>query len=252
MEPSILDNDSVVISTSRKPRHDDIIFVRTKSTHPMYGNVSGAVWRYHFRKGQGYLRKDNPRHAGERLVCPKDILGVVTRVLPREYRDEAENYYHIQTIMILRRECGSDESDDLGYFDDRTTTELRSVVEIPPSELINDRLPWGLFRGIALADHQHVRITTGDTLIIEPTPESCTGRILIDRNKAGETVIGVLQREYAEFPKPGDFFMDLSDRRIAVTRGRHHQLWYTIGVVRNIERRTKRVETSPQAGPRGE
>jgi signal peptidase I len=242
MEPSILDSDWIVVSESRRPRHGDIVLVTAKSPDPLYGEIAGAVWRYHYRARQGYLRKDNPRYRGERTVVPREILGVVTRVLHRQYRDELENYHRVQTDIILYRECNwGAPPPDLGFHRERNVTAVRAIVSIPTAELLNGRLPVGLFRGIATANHPHLKICTGDALVIELTRSSHVGAIVIERNDAGETIVGVLQREDLELPRPGEFFIDLADRRVLITRrqGRDH-LWYPIGIVRDIERRHRR------------
>jgi len=243
MQPGILDNDSVVISTIRWPRHGDVVAVRLTAPHPVYGNIEACLWRLQEKRGRAYLTKDNERYRDSPSVTASDILGVVTRVLPRERRDELENYERVQLDKALFREFKwGDPPPDLGFFRDAETAEFRSVVEIPPSELIAGRLPWGLFRATAIAGHPQVGITAGDTLTIEPTIQSHVGVIAIKRNDAGETIVGRLQLEGFGTRKVGEFFVDLADRRVMVTRDTL-PLWHTIGLVRHVESRKRRAST---------
>ncbi len=239
MEPTVLDNDYVVVSSKRPPRDGDIVLVK-RNLHRVYGRVSEVLYRYKYRKGRGYLKKDHPQYVGEWPVTAREIVGVVTRVLPRQYRDEQENYYQIQRIKYARRDIAS-EDPDLGFESACTLARLRTIVNIPPSELIDGRLPWGLFRGIAIADHPHVDIVAGDTLVIEPNRVSYVGVIAIKCNRRGDTIVGLLQREDPEASKPGPFFMQLADRRVTVTRRNGYPLWHTIARVKQIERRQRRA-----------
>lgn len=245
MQPGILHNDTLVVSTTRWPRNGEVVIVRAKSPHRIFGEVSGYVWRYHNQRGRAYLKKDNPRYSAPCSVTPNEIVGVVTRVLPREYRDEFENYERIQCDKALYRTCKwGDPPTDLGFYRDARVAEFRAVVDIPPSELLNDRLPWGVFRAVSRNDHPHLDIVAGDILIIEPNGESCVGVTVIERSDAGETIVGVLQREGLGTSTPGEFFVDLDDRRVLLTRKRGKlPVWRTVGLLRQIARRKQQAST---------
>ena len=62
----------------------------------------------------------------------------------------------VQRDIALLRACKvKRQPTDLGFFRDSTLDELRAVFTIPDSELIGDRLPWGLFRARAIDDQLH-------------------------------------------------------------------------------------------------
>lgn len=246
MQPGILHNDSVVISTTRWPRNGDVVIVIARSPHRIFGEVAGYVWRYHNKDGRAYLTKDNSRYSDQRVVTPQEILGVVTRLLPRPCRDEFENYERIQCDKALYHACKWGEPpSDLGFYRDVRLSEFRAVADIPSSEMLDGRLPWGIFRGIATADHPHLGIALGDILTIEPNGESHVGVTTIERSDAGETVIGLLQREGLHTPTPGEFYVDLADRRVLLTRKNgKFPVWRSIGLVRHIAHRKQSVNTS--------
>lgn len=238
MQPTILDNDVVVVSTSRSPRHQDIVVIRAKGPHPLYGPIDGYVWRYHARAGDTCVGKDNSRYRDRQPVMREEIVGVVTRILPRAYRDEQENYLRIQQHRALSRACNITDPPDLGFYRKRDLNELRAVFQIPADELVHGRLPWGLFRATAITDHPHVGITTQDVLTVEPTIESCTGQLVVKRNEDGETILGVLQRDGLRSRHPGEFFIETEERRINVSRDDgHYPLYRAIAVIKRIQRR---------------
>jgi len=238
MQPAILDNDVAVVSPIRLPRHRDIVVIKATRPHPVYGPIDGYVWRYYARGDERSLGKDNPRYRDRQPVLREEILGVVTRILPRAYRDEQENYLRIQQHRALSQACNITDPPDLGFYRERDLNELRTVFQISAAELVDDRLPWGLFRATAITDHPHVGITTQDVLTVEPTIESCTGQLVVKRNKDGETILGVLQRDGLRSRHPGDFFIETEERRVNVSRddGRY-PLYRAIAVIKRIQRR---------------
>ena len=235
MQPTILDNDAVVVS-SRSPRHRDIVVIRANGPHPVYGPIDGSVWRYYARTGD--LGKDNPHYRDRQPVLREEIVGVVTRILPRAYRDEQENYLRMQQHRALSQACNLTDPPDLGFYRDRDLSELRAIFQIPAAELVHGRLPWGLFRATTITNHPHVGITTQDVLTVEPTIETCTGQLVVKRNEDGETILGVLQRDGLRSRHPGEFFIETAERRINVSRddGRY-PLYGAIAVIKRIQRR---------------
>lgn len=236
MQPTILDNDVVVVSPSRSPRHRDIVVIRANGPHPVYGPIDGYVWRYDAR--DRCLRKDNPHYRDPQPALREEIIGVVTRILPRAYRDEHENYLRIQQHRALSQACKIKDPPDLGFYRQRDLNELRAIFQIPESELVHGRLPWGLFRATMITDHPHVGITTQDVLTVEPTIESCTGQVVVNINEDGETILGVLQRDGLRSRHPGEFFIETAERRINVSRDDgHYPLYRAIAVIKRIQRR---------------
>ena len=236
MQPTILDNDVVLVSRSRSPRHRDIVVIRANGPHPVYGPIDGYVWRYDAR--DTCLRKDNPHYRDPQPVVREEIIGVVTRILPRSYRDEHENHLRIQQHRALSQACKIKDPPDLGFYRERDLNELRAIFQIPAAELVHGRLPWGLFRATTITEHPHVGITTHDVLTVEPTIESCTGQLVVKRNEDGETILGVLQRDGLRSRHPGEFFIETAERRINVSRddGRY-PLYRAIAVIKRIQRR---------------
>lgn len=236
MEPAILDNDIVVVSMSRSPRHRDIVVIRANGPHPIYGPIDGYVWRYYARTGD--LGKDNPRYRDRHPVAREEIIGVLTRILPRAYRDEQENYLRIQQHRALSEACNITDPPDLGFYRERDLRELRTVFQIPDAELVDGRLPWGLFRAATITDHPHVGITTQDVLTVEATISSCTGQLVVKRNDEGETILGVLQRDGLRSRHPGEFYIETDERRVNVSRDDGHDpLYRAIAVIKRIQRR---------------
>jgi len=127
MQPTILDNDVVVVSTSRSPRHRDIVVIRANGPHPVYGPIDGYVWRYYARTNERSLGKDNPHYRDRQPVKREEIIGVVTRILPRAYRDEQENYLRIQQHRALSQACNLTDPPDLGFYRERDLSELRAI-----------------------------------------------------------------------------------------------------------------------------
>jgi len=238
MEPAILDNDTIVVSTIRAPRSRDIVAVKAKAPHPVYGPIGAYIWRYYVEHGSACLRKDNPYYREEHPAAGEEIIGVITRVLPRAYRDEQENYLRIQQHRALSQACNLTDPPDLVFYRERDLSELRAIFQIPESELIHGRLPWGLFRATTISNHPLVGITTQDVLTVEPTIESCTGQLVVKRNKDGETILGVLQRDGLRSRHPGEFFIETAERRVNVSRddGRY-PLYGAIAVIKRIQRR---------------
>lgn len=261
MQPTILDNDIIVVS-NRSPRHRDIVVIRAHGPHPVYGPIDGYVWRYYARAGDRSLGKDNPYYRHRPPVMHEEIIGVVTRILPRAYRDEQENYLRLQQHRALSQACNLKDAPDLGFYRERDLRELRAIFQIPATELVDGRLPWGLFRATAITDHPHVGITTQDVLTVEPTIESCTGQLVVKRNKDGETILGVLQRDGLRSRHPGEFFIETAERRVNVSRDDgHYPLYRAIAVIKRIQRRgvvirlpqwTASVTARPEARPQAE
>lgn len=231
MQPTILDNDAVVVSAIRAARQGDIVVVRSDRPHPVYGPVDGYVWRY-----DGHcLRKDNPRYREQHPVA--GIIGVITRILARSYRDEQENYLRIQQHRALLESFNEAVPPDLGFYRGRDLRDLRAIFTIPDAELLDGRLPWGPFRATAIANHPHVGITTKDTLTVDPTIESRVGLLVVERNDEGETILGILQRDGLRSRHPGKFFIETAERRVDITRDDGYPLYRTIAVIERIQRR---------------
>jgi signal peptidase I len=237
MQPTILDNDAVVVSTIRAPRHRDIVVMKANGPHPVYGPIDGYVWRYYARAGDTCLGKDNPHYRERQPVKPEEIIGVITRILPRAYRDEQENYLRIQQHRALSQACNVTDPPDLGFYRGCDLRELRAIFEIPQAELIDGRLPWGLFRATPWIDHPQAGFTTENVLTLQPTIESHVGQLVVKRNDEGETIIGTLQRDGLRSRHPGKFYVEAAEGRIDVTREDGYPLFRTIAVIEHIQRR---------------
>src|ERR1043165_165879 len=237
MQPAILDNDVIVVSTIRAPRSRDIVAVKAKGPHPVYGPIDGYIWRYYVERGSACLRKDNPYYREEHPAKGEEITGVITRVLPRAYRDEQENYLRIQQHRAFLESFNEPVPADLGFYRERHLGELRAVFTIPAAELIDGRPPWGAFRATVLTDQQHVGITTNETLTVNPTIESKVGLLVVERADDGSTILGILQRDGLRSRHPGKFFIETAERRVDVTREDGYPLYRTIAVIQRIQRR---------------
>lgn len=237
MQPTILDNDAVVVSTICAPRHRDIIVIKANGPHPVYGPIDGYVWRLYARAGDTCLGKDNPHYRERQPVKREEIIGVVTRILPRAYRDEQENYLRIQQHRALSQACNVTDPPDLGFYRGCDLRELRAIFNIPDAELLDGRLPWGVFRASTITNYAHVGITTKDILTVDPTIESHVGQLVVKRNDEGETIIGVLERDGLRSRKPGKFYVEAAERRIDVTREDGYPLYRTVAVIERIQRR---------------
>ena len=237
MEPAILDNDAIVVSTVRAPRNRDIVAVKAKGPHPVYGPIDGYIWRYYVEGSDACLRKDNPYYSECAPVTREEILGVVTRVFPRTYRDEQENYLRTQQHRALIESMKEPVPADLGFYRERHLGELRAVFAIPDAELVDGRLPWGAFRASVLTDQPHVGITTKDALTVHPTIESRVGLLVVERADDGETILGILQRDGLRSRHPGKFFIETAERRVDVTREDGYPLYRTVAVIQRIQRR---------------
>jgi SOS-response transcriptional repressor LexA len=236
MQPGILDNDVAVV-VHRTPQDGDIVVVRTGVPHPVYGAITACVWRYHTQRRAAFLTKDNTAHRTQRRVIAEEIMGVVTSVLPRERRNELENYARIQEFMAIDPALGRCPSSDLGFYTQAKRDALSAVVTIPDSELIGEHLPWGYFRAIAKADHLHVGIRAGDILTIDATPDTHVGQLVIDQHDNGTITIGVLQRERLHEQRPGEFYIDIGDRRVYVSEENGRMpTGRTLGVIEHHER----------------
>jgi len=239
MQPVILDNDTLVVSTVREPRNGDIVVVHTTQPHPTFDELCGYVWRYRCRRSGMFLTKDNSRYGrAPRPVRREEILGVVMRVVHRQFRDLHENDVAVQKIVALHRSCkwGRPPA-DVGFHRESKLAELRTILQIPDSELIAGRLPWGLLRATAIGDHPHAKIKAGDILTVEVSPESRVGLAVIVRNRTGETRIGTMERDGLETTAPGEFYLNVGDRRVALTRKRGQvHLWWSIAIVRRVQR----------------
>lgn len=239
MQPGILHNDTVTL-VQRAPREGDVVAIRAHAPHDIFGKVFATIWRYHEAHHKPFLTKDNPRYRGTQPVEPAQVVGVVERVHPRTYREERENLRRIAHDIALFRACNIAPHADLGFIRDWRRDELKAVLNIPRSELIGGRLPWGLFRAKPRSDHPHSGITRRDTLTIDPCPDSHVGQLVISRCNNGETIIGTMQREHLDTPAPGEFYVDLGERRVFLT-GCNDGIpeWRTIGVVADIQHRKR-------------
>jgi hypothetical protein len=236
MQPAVLHNDMLVVSLRRWPRDGEMVLVKASEPHRVWPGTRGILWRYHIKRGYAYLTKDNPKYPGRIAVTPHEIIGVATRLVPRTARDEQENYYPVQRELALCRGLKRRRpASDFGFYSQATAAAFRTIVDIPPSELIGDRLPWGLFRGVAREDHPHLRVSIGDRLTIKPTGEMREGAITIVRHRSGKTVVGTLQPlAHGRWPRP-EFYIDLVDRQITLTRS-----WTTMGLLQHVERPPRR------------
>jgi SOS-response transcriptional repressor LexA len=236
MHPGILDNDVGVV-VHRAPKDGDIVVIRTDLPHPVYGAITACVWRYHQHGRDAFLTKDNTTYRTQRRVTSQEIMGVVTSVLPRERRNKLEHYARIQEFLAIDRALVRCPSTDLGFYTPAKRDALSTVVTIPASELIDHRLPWGYFRGIAKADHLHVGIHAGDILTIDATPDTHVGQLVIDQHDNGTITIGVLQRERVHEPCPGEFYIDVGDHRVYVSEENGRMpTGHTLGVIEHHER----------------
>ncbi len=236
MQPRILDNDLAVV-LHRRAKDGDIVVVRTDDPHPVYGRITACVWRYHLNGRDPVLTKDNTTYRAQRHVTPEEIIGVVATVLPRERRNELENYARIQEFLAIDRALGRCPSTDLGFYTEGKRDAFSTVVTIPDSELIDDRLPWGYFRAIAKSDHLHADIHAGDILTIDATPDTHVGQLVIEQHEDGTITIGVLQRERLHAACPGEFYLDVSDRRVYVSEENGRMpTGHTLGVIEHHER----------------
>lgn len=236
MQPRILDHDVAVI-LHRTPKDGDVVVVRTDEPHPVYGAIAACVWRYHQNGRDAFLTKDNTAYRTQRHVTPEEILGVVASVLPRERRNELENYARIQEFLAIDRALGRRPSTDLGYYTEAKRRALSAVVTIPASELLGHRLPWGYFRALAKADHLHVNIHADDILTIDATPDTHVGQLVIDQHDNGTITIGMLQRERLHEQQPGEFYIDIGNHRVYVSENNGRMpTGHTLGVVEHHER----------------
>jgi hypothetical protein len=239
MQPVILDNDMLVVSTVRQPCNGDVVIVRARHPDPAYGPVCGYVWRFQSHRAGTFVIKDNPKYGREpRPIRREEIVGVVMRVIHRQFRDCHESHVAVQKIIGLYRSCkwGRPPS-DLGFYRDAKLAELRAVLNVPDSELVDGRVPWGLLRASTTTDHPHADITTSDILTIEIAAETHVGLALIVRNESGETLIGTMERDGLTTPEPGEFYLQVGDRRVALTRKRGSiHLWRSLAVIRRVQR----------------
>lgn len=236
MQPTILDND-VGIVVRRAPNDGEIVVVRTEIPDPVYGAITACVWRYHQQYGQAFLAKDNTTYRARRPVTAAEILGVVASVLPRERRNELENYARIQEFLAIDRALGRSPSADLGFYRQAKRDSFSAIVSIPTSELVGNQLPWGYFRGIATTDHHHVGIHAGDILTIDATPDTHVDQLVINRHEDGTTTIGVLQRERLHEQRPGEFYINVGNQRIYVSEENGRlPTGRTLGVIEHHER----------------
>jgi SOS-response transcriptional repressor LexA len=238
MQPGILDNDVAVV-LHRAPKDGEVVVVRTNEPHPVYVWITACVWCYHQDGRDGFHTKDNTRYRTQRPVTTAEIMGVVTSVLPRERRNELENYVRIQEFLAIDRALGRCPSTDLGFYTDAKRDAFGAVVTIPESELIGHRLPWGLFRAVANADHLHAGIHAGDILTIDATPDTHVGQLVIDQHDDCTITIGVLQRERLHEPCPGEFYVDVGDHRVYVSEENGRMpTGHTLGVIEHHEQAT--------------
>ena len=235
MQPRILDNDVAVV-VHRAPRDQDIVVVRTNEPHPVYGTITACVWRYHKNCRDAFLTKDNMAYHAQRRVTAKEIMGGVVTVLPRERRNELENYARIQELIAIDPAIGRRRSRNLGFYRQATCDAFSAVVTIPDAELFGKRLPWGYFRGVAKADHPHVGIRAGDILTIDAAPDTHVDQLVIQQHDDGAINVGVLQRERLHEQRPGEFYIDIGDHRVYVTEDNGRMpLGKTLGVIEHHE-----------------
>lgn len=236
MQPGILDYDVGVV-VHRAPKDEEVVIVRTDEPHPVYGTITACVWRYHKNHRDAFLTKDNTTYRSQRPVTAEEIIGVVTSALPRERRNELENYARIQEFLAIDRALGRRPSTDLGFYTDAKRNAFSAVVTIPDSELVGNRLPWGHFRAIATTDHPHVGIHVGDILTIDATPDTHVGQLVIDQHEDNTITIGMLQRERLHEQRPGEFYIDVSDQRVYVSEQNGRMpTGHTLGVIEHHER----------------
>jgi SOS-response transcriptional repressor LexA len=236
MQPGVLDNDVAVV-IHRAPKHQDVVVVRTNEPHPVYDTITACVWRYQQNGRAAFLTKDNTVYRTQRPVTSEEIMGVVASVLPRERRNELEHYARIQEFLAIDRALGRRPSTGLGFYTDAKRDAFSAILTIPDSELIGHRLPWGYFRALAKADHLHVGIHAGDILTIDATPDTHVGQTVIDQHEDGTITVGILQRERLHAPRPGEFYLDVGDRRVYVSEENGRiPTGHTLGVIEHHER----------------
>jgi SOS-response transcriptional repressor LexA len=236
MQPGILDNDVAVV-VHRAPKDGDVVVVRTDEPHLVYGSITGCVWRYQRNGRDAFLTKDNTTYRTQQPVTAEEIMGVVASVLPRERRNELENYARIQEFLAIDRALGRRPSADLGFYTQAKRDAFSAVVTIPDSELLGNRLPWGHFRAIATTDHLHVGIHAGDILTIDATPDTHVGQLVIDQHEDGTITIGMLQRERLHEQRPGEFYIHVGDQRVYVSEENGRiPTGHTLGVIEHHER----------------
>lgn len=236
MQPGILDNDVGVVM-HRSPKDHDVVVVRTAEPHPVYGAITACVWRYHQKNHNRFLTKDNTAYRTQRSVTANEVMGVVATVLPRERRNELENYERIQEFHAIDQAIGRCPSLDLGFYTQTKCDAFIQVITIPDSERIGKRLPWGYFRAIAKADHRHVGIHAGDILTIDATPDTHVGQLVIEQHDDGTITIGVLQREQLHKQRPGEFYIDVGNHRVYVSEENGRRpTGHTLGVIEHHER----------------
>lgn len=158
-------------------------------------------------------------------------------MLPRERRNELENYARIQEFLAIDRALGRCPSTDLGFYTDAKRDAFSAVLTIQDSELVGYRLPCGYFRAIAKADHLHVGIHAGDILTIDATPDTHVGQLVMDQHEDGTITIGVLQHERLHEQRPGEFYIDVGNYRVYVSE-EHGRMptGHTLGVIEHHER----------------
>jgi hypothetical protein len=105
------------------------------------GAITACIWRYHENCRDAFLTKDNTAYREKRRVTAEELMGVVATVLPRERRNELENYARIQELIAIERDAGRHRSRNLGFYTKATCEAFSAVVTIPHSERIGKRLP---------------------------------------------------------------------------------------------------------------
>ena len=196
MQPGILDGD-ILIHDSRAPRDGDVVCVRAKSDgYQMVARVHGDM-----------ILKDNPRFAEwSAPLADYEIEGVVRQRYFRQWRHKGENWKAIHNSRAALESIaklphggvGDDPKEalkDLGFYSDGKLEILRGVLDIPASELLRGRLPWGVFRAQAKHDYPHMGIERGAWLTLGPTGMVKVGDSVVASDGNGTCAVGVLHNE---------------------------------------------------------
>jgi hypothetical protein len=186
MQPTILDNDILVIDPHRAPAVNDIVVVADGDDRRMVARLAD----------RRMLVKDNRRFAHwSKPLGAYALVGVMTARLHRQYRRKAENWRAIHNTLATLGSDSKVKRDDVGYLRSEMLDRLRGALDIPKSELVAGRLPVGLFRARTKEDHPHLGISRGEWLTLNPTREAKRNDIVYSVNNDGALVAGVLRRD---------------------------------------------------------
>lgn len=218
MQPYILDGDILIVDPPRPPRDGDVLIVWTEK--PGSDGYNNRIVRYIERGGVGLLVKDNVGRyrdfEHELNGSEYTVAGVLRWRLHRQRRREGENWKAIQNqkamLAMFDKWNGKQEGprtdvfgnplkpidqSEIGFHSERGLQRFSSVLDIPAAELLNGRLPWGLFRArwkVPLG-LPHLGIACGTWLTIDPTIESKVGDCVLVRDRTGRIEVGVLRRD---------------------------------------------------------